>query len=314
MPEERASTCFASRNSAIRSLELGRARPARQPAGADRVGGGGDLLLADRRAAGSARWVVSRVPHRRDEAYAFRGARGALERLLAAVPTASSAPARSAPRRSGRTRGPAPGRSGRRATPSSASAASRPSTSTQRPRRDEEDGRRRRRRRDFVVLKHGRRFAERGVEREPVQVDPDRGLDELGVVAAAEPRRDLHHLGAGRADPELRVRRPVRGSRAPRRRRARPRSRARARDEGQTCASATPNAGGSAVTRSVTRAARNSPSAEKATTVTSGPGTSSSTRQPRRARERRARPRPPPAAPPGRARARARSGPGGRSP
>ena len=46
---------------------------------------------------------------------------------------------------------------------------------------------------------------------------------------------------------------------------------------GQTCASATPNAGGSAVTRSVTVSARKSPPTENAFTVASGPSTSSST-------------------------------------
>ena len=46
---------------------------------------------------------------------------------------------------------------------------------------------------------------------------------------------------------------------------------------GQTCASATPNAGCSATTRSVTASAVNAPSTEKPTTVTSGPSTSSST-------------------------------------
>ena len=46
---------------------------------------------------------------------------------------------------------------------------------------------------------------------------------------------------------------------------------------GQTCASATPNAGGSAVSRSVTVSGWNSPRTEKALTVTSGPSTSSST-------------------------------------
>ena len=45
---------------------------------------------------------------------------------------------------------------------------------------------------------------------------------------------------------------------------------------GQTCASATPNAGGSATTRSVTASGLNRPPAEKPITVTSGPGASSS--------------------------------------
>ena len=47
--------------------------------------------------------------------------------------------------------------------------------------------------------------------------------------------------------------------------------------DGQTCASATPKAGGSAVNRSVTVSGVKRPSSEKALTVTSGPSTSSST-------------------------------------
>ena len=46
---------------------------------------------------------------------------------------------------------------------------------------------------------------------------------------------------------------------------------------GQTCARATPKAGGAAVIRSVTVSAVKTPSTEKPTTVTSGPSTSSST-------------------------------------
>ena len=41
-------------------------------------------------------------------------------------------------------------------------------------------------------------LAQGGGDREPVQVDPDRGLDELGVVTAAEPGRDLDHHRAVR--------------------------------------------------------------------------------------------------------------------
>ncbi len=47
--------------------------------------------------------------------------------------------------------------------------------------------------------------------------------------------------------------------------------------DGQTCASATPNAGGSAVSRSVTVSGWKRPSTENAFTVTSGPSASSST-------------------------------------
>ena len=52
-------------------------------------------------------------------------------------------------------------------------------------------------------------LAERAGEREPVQVDAERGLAELRVVPAAEPRSELDHLRALRADDDLRVRRAV---------------------------------------------------------------------------------------------------------
>ena len=54
------------------------------------------------------------------------------------------------------------------------------------------------------------RLPEGGCDREPVQVDPHRGLDELGVVAAAEPGRHLDHHRPLRADAELGVGRAVR--------------------------------------------------------------------------------------------------------
>ncbi len=53
------------------------------------------------------------------------------------------------------------------------------------------------------------RLAERASERELVQVDAERGLAELGVVAAAEPSGELDDLRAGEPDDDLRVRRPV---------------------------------------------------------------------------------------------------------
>ena len=121
--------------------------------------------------------------------------------------------------------------------------------------------------------------AERRVDREPVQVDAGHRLDELGVVAAAEPRGDLDHLRPVGPDPQLGVRRavldPERGQRpAPR---CQTPSRCLTPADGQTCASATPKAGGSATIRSVTASAVKAPSTEKPTTVTSGPSTSSST-------------------------------------
>ena len=44
----RASACVAPDVLGEAPLELGRARAGRQPAGAERLGDGGDLLLADR--------------------------------------------------------------------------------------------------------------------------------------------------------------------------------------------------------------------------------------------------------------------------
>ena len=123
-----------------------------------------------------------------------------------------------------------------------------------------------------------RAVAERGVDREPVQVDARHRLDELGVVAAAEARRDLDHLRPVGADAQLRVRRPVLDPERRDRTSPRPRPprclaphwarRARARRR-------TPAARRSI--RSVTASAVKTPSTEKPTTVTSGPSTSSST-------------------------------------
>ena len=53
------------------------------------------------------------------------------------------------------------------------------------------------------------RLAERRLEREAVQVDAERGVDELRVVPAADPGRDLDHLRPVGPDPKLRVGRPV---------------------------------------------------------------------------------------------------------
>src|SRR5438067_4979402 len=54
-----------------------------------------------------------------------------------------------------------------------------------------------------LVLTQDELLPERRVEREPVQVDTEHGLDELRVVAPAEPRRDLDHLRPIRPDAEL---------------------------------------------------------------------------------------------------------------
>src|ERR671925_669041 len=53
------------------------------------------------------------------------------------------------------------------------------------------------------------RLAERGRDREPVELDAERGVAELGVVAAAEARGKLDHLRPVGSEPELRVRRAV---------------------------------------------------------------------------------------------------------
>src|SRR2546423_334389 len=47
-------------------------------------------------------------------------------------------------------------------------------------------------------------LAERGCDREPVQVDSERRLAQLRLVAAADPRRQLEHERSVAADPDLR--------------------------------------------------------------------------------------------------------------
>src|SRR5439155_26604394 len=55
----------------------------------------------------------------------------------------------------------------------------------------------------------GDRLAERGRERQSVEIDAECGLAELRVVAAAEPRGQLEHTWSVRADQKLRDRRPL---------------------------------------------------------------------------------------------------------
>ena len=84
--------------------------------------------------------------------------------------------------------------------------------------------------------------------------------------------------GPSGAETKLRVRRARSGSRAPPPpRRATATTGSTSWTDGQTWASATPNAGGSAVSRSVTVSGTKRPSSETAFTVTSGPSTCSST-------------------------------------
>ena len=234
------------------SLELGRPRAGRQPAGAEGRRDGVDLGLGDRRrlepeeiqslrrrlrhprcrsVCGLRRHPPGRAPARGSRRWRGRRRRGRSRGAAA------------------RTRSPARGRSGRARRPSSPSGTS---TASSTP-----GGAIRKR----VTAPPTRRLcrvgtsvgSERGVDRQAVQVDAGHGLDELGVVAAAEARRDLDHRGPVGPDPKLGVGRAVRRSRA---------RYGAVRDgvghcagraaDGQTCASATPNAGGSATSRSVT--------------------------------------------------------------
>ena len=119
-------------------------------------------------------------------------------------------PARSAPRRSGAedaSRAAVDARVEhafrRRARPR---CPRRPPASPSRRRR----GSARRRRRRGFGLRNLDGLAERRGEREAVEVDPERGVAELGVVAAADARRELHHLRPVGPEHDLRVRRAVR--------------------------------------------------------------------------------------------------------
>ena len=89
-------------------------------------------------------------------------------------------------------------------------------------------------------------------------------------------RRGLDDARAVGAEAHLRVRRTVANAQSLGRRARRVDGIGDIVLDGQTCANATPNAGGSAVRRSAFVSARNDPSTEKALTVTSGPSTYSS--------------------------------------
>ena len=127
----------------------------------------------------------------------------------------------------GRTRGRARGRRASATTPLRPCGTSTDSSS---PGRRDEEARhgpadaRPKRVRDSAAAS-GRPRAAR--EREPVQVDAGHELDELGVVAAAEPGGDLDHLRPAAADPQAACRTGRPRSRAPRPRGAPPRSRPR---------------------------------------------------------------------------------------
>ena len=211
----------------------------------------------------------------------------------AARPARSSASSREsrrrrAPRRRGRRRGaaapkhvrPARGRSRTQTTPSSARPPRRPRP-PRAARRARGRGSGRTRRPPRVADAAARRSTgspSAAASGEAVQVDAERGLAELRVVPAAEPRRELDDARARRSPTsDLRVGRPVRDRRAP------PRPPRRARRPPRRSASARASSARRARARRRTRAARrrrrsvtvsgwNRPSTENAFTVTSRPG------------------------------------------
>ena len=179
----RASTCFAPRYSREALLELGRLRAGRQPAGADRLGDGRDLLLADRgrleREERRAHGLDESFGIGGDEAYALGRAR-----RPARAPRSRAVARRRGPRPRGRrraaaaeARSPARGRSARGRRPRA------PPRRHRRPRSSTPGGATRKRTHAPPTRGSGRvgsavdRLAERGGEREPVQVDAERRLD-----------------------------------------------------------------------------------------------------------------------------------------
>ena len=299
-----------------RSSSSAALRARRQPARAEGLGDGGDLLLAERGRLEAERGATT-GPHRS----------GSVRRPPPGA-ARSSASSRSRPGREhgAGAVGPAPQRAENlpRAAvdPHPSDAGERLGLGDALDRGEPPD--RRHEEHDRTPAPSGRKPCQRARRRRPRRArsatasafrsTPRRGGAQLGVVAAPEPRGDLHHdravrpeskLGVRGAvqDPERRDRATGDGDRFARR---------RARD-GHACASATPNAGGSAVRRSVTVSGTKRPSSDTALTVTSGPSTA-----PRRAR-----------APPARlgkraaiaasrssatARARGRAAPAGRAP
>ena len=193
-------------------LEQRGARPGRQPARPQGLDDGGDLLLPDRgrleaepgATRGSHRpGSVRPAPHgepapgRRRGRRPSRGSRRRGRRRGAAARSATRAAGTSAPTR--RPRPPRPPRlpPSRSSTPSGATRKRTHAPPT------------RRRRSWLVTLAHDR-LAERERDGEVVEVDADGGAAELRVVAAAEPRRDLHDVRpAVGAEPDLGVARAV---------------------------------------------------------------------------------------------------------
>ena len=188
----RARRC-AGRSSA--SPSGGSRRPPRSRPRRSRAAGTRGIQIASRRASGICG----------DEAYAVRGGVRPRERLLAGVAGDEhrAGPVGAAPERREDVAGLAvdpdlpdasrpSGTSTRSSTPGGATR----NRVTAPPTRGSCSGRH-------------KRVAERGVDREAVQVDARHRLDELGVVTAAEPRGDLDHLRPVGADAQLGVGRAV---------------------------------------------------------------------------------------------------------
>ena len=217
------------------------------------------------------------------EAYGGRTARGRSASSRSA-PTASTAPARSAPRRSGPKRQPGGGRRG----PSESRAAPRP---PRRPRlraarRAARRGRRRSappgdcpRRPDPAAARLSPSGASRARSRSRARSGRRPSAASQSSASCPPPSRAASSItrGPSAASRTCVYVGPLRTPSAAAAARAASTAAAVSCSDGHTCASATPNAGGSARIRSVTVSGTNSPSTENAFTVTSGPSTSSST-------------------------------------
>ena len=175
-------------------LELGGARPGRQPARAERLRDGVDLLLGDRRAAGTrgTQFAWTRAPAsavtKRMRSAAASARASASSRLVAGREHGAGAVGAPPERREDDSR--ARGRSGRARRPRSSGT----STELEHARRRDEEPRHGPA--DRAARGRARRAAAPSAasSASPFRSTPDRRLDELGVVAAAEPGGDLDHL------------------------------------------------------------------------------------------------------------------------
>ena len=266
-------------------LEQRGPRAGRQPAGAERLGDGGDLLLPDRGRLEAEPGATTR-PHRPGSVRPRAARRARVERVVAVGPGREdrAGPVGAAPERPEDVPraavDPHPLDAVDRLAPPR-----RPSTAAQHAlRRDEED--------DARAARASAAPRAAGSSHAPARrarTRPRESLRSTPVAARQSsaswppPSRAATSIThrAVRPEPDLRVGRPVadpeRRDGGPRARRRRARSSCA---DGQTCASATPNAGGSAISRSVTVSGVKRPSSETAFTVTSGPSTSSSTSTP----------------------------------